>query len=106
MLEGGDRQGKKVYFAGDTAYRTVMEHEDENEVPVCPAFAEIGERIGPFDLALIPIGCVLSVVHTIYIPMSNDGETERILPDGCFQTCMLAHLTVYGYSRILKRRKL
>ncbi|THG94629.1 hypothetical protein EW026_g6882 [Hermanssonia centrifuga] len=56
VLEGGDRQGKKVYFAGDTAYRTVMEHEDENEVPVCPAFAEIGERIGPFDLALIPIG--------------------------------------------------
>ncbi|PSR87211.1 hypothetical protein PHLCEN_2v5218 [Hermanssonia centrifuga] len=56
VLEGGDRQGKKVYFAGDTAYRTVMEHEDENEVPVCPAFEEIGERIGPFDLALIPIG--------------------------------------------------
>ncbi|CAL1711708.1 unnamed protein product [Somion occarium] len=47
---------KKVYFAGDTGYRTVRDGENEEDQPVCPAFAEIGERIGPFDLALIPIG--------------------------------------------------
>lgn len=47
---------KKVWFAGDTGYRTVLDGEDENDVPVCPAFVEIGERIGPFDLAMIPIG--------------------------------------------------
>lgn len=29
---------------------------DENNVPCCPAFKEIGERIGPFDLSMIPIG--------------------------------------------------
>lgn len=34
--------GRAVYFAGDSGY--------------CPAFAEIGERAGPFDVALIPIG--------------------------------------------------
>ncbi|EKM53668.1 uncharacterized protein PHACADRAFT_211339 [Phanerochaete carnosa HHB-10118-sp] len=47
---------KKVWFAGDTGYRTVSAGEDEAAVPVCPAFREIGEREGPFDLALIPIG--------------------------------------------------
>jgi hypothetical protein len=25
-------------------------------LPVCPAFAEVGNRYGPFDVALIPIG--------------------------------------------------
>lgn len=34
--------GHRVYFAGDSGY--------------CPAFAEIGERAGPFHVALIPIG--------------------------------------------------
>ena len=33
---------RKVFFAGDTGYG--------------PVFAEIGRRIGPFDLALVPIG--------------------------------------------------
>ncbi len=47
---------KKVYFAGDTGYRTLIEGEDEDSVPVCPAFKEIGEKFGPIDLALIPIG--------------------------------------------------
>jgi N-acyl-phosphatidylethanolamine-hydrolysing phospholipase D len=33
---------KKLFFAGDTGY--------------CPGFKEIGDKYGPFDLALIPIG--------------------------------------------------
>jgi N-acyl-phosphatidylethanolamine-hydrolysing phospholipase D len=42
--------------------------EDEHLLPHCPAFAEIGERLGPFDLGLIPIGAyeprhVMSPVH-------------------------------------------
>ncbi|KAI9061379.1 Metallo-hydrolase/oxidoreductase [Trametes sanguinea] len=49
---------RKVYFAGDTGYRTVRGNENEDKVPRCPAFAEIGEKLGPFDLALLPIGCV------------------------------------------------
>ncbi len=39
VLRVGER---RVYFAGDTGYH--------------PEFAEIGRRVGPFDLALIPIG--------------------------------------------------
>lgn len=33
---------RAVFFAGDSGY--------------CPAFREIGERLGPFDLSLVPIG--------------------------------------------------
>lgn len=47
---------KKVYFAGDTGYRTVHDGEDEDKVPVCPAFAQVGERFGGVDVALLPIG--------------------------------------------------
>lgn len=47
---------KKLYFAGDTGYRTVRDGEDEDKVPVCPTFAEVGERFGGVDVALIPIG--------------------------------------------------
>ncbi|KAK9265059.1 beta-lactamase superfamily domain-containing protein, partial [Lipomyces tetrasporus] len=51
----------KVYFAGDTGYRHVPKlpaDQDDYaiEMPHCPAFEEIGEHRGPFDLALIPIG--------------------------------------------------
>ena len=50
------RSPMKVYFAGDTAYRTVLEGEDEDKVPVCPAFEQIGNTFGGFDFAMIPIG--------------------------------------------------
>lgn len=39
VLESG---GKKVFFGGDTGYGT--------------NFAEIGKRLGPFDVAILPIG--------------------------------------------------
>ncbi|KAK5116769.1 hypothetical protein LTR62_007443 [Meristemomyces frigidus] len=42
--------GKSVYFAGDTAYQA------ENTPSPCPIFKEIGQSLGPFDLALLPIG--------------------------------------------------
>jgi N-acyl-phosphatidylethanolamine-hydrolysing phospholipase D len=47
--------GHRAYFAGDTAYH--------------PAFREIGERCGPFDFVMIPIGAYdprwfMKIVHT------------------------------------------
>lgn len=48
--------GFKVWFGGDTGYRYVESGQDENTVPYCPAFKEIGNKFGAFDLALIPIG--------------------------------------------------
>jgi N-acyl-phosphatidylethanolamine-hydrolysing phospholipase D len=46
----------KVYFAGDTGYRAVKDGQDEDTVPTCPAFKEIGARWNGFDFAMIPIG--------------------------------------------------
>ena len=49
-----------LYFAGDTGYRSVPEADlslaEEAKLPHCPAFAEIGQQHGPFDIALLPIG--------------------------------------------------
>ncbi|PBK79311.1 N-acyl-phosphatidylethanolamine-hydrolyzing phospholipase D [Armillaria gallica] len=61
-------EGKKVYFAGDTGYRSVKDDENEDECPVCPAFKEIGEKFDKFDLAMIPIGAYkprwfMSTIH-------------------------------------------
>lgn len=59
---------KTVFFAGDTGYRYVPKGTAESDVPRCPAFREIGESLGPFDLSLLPIGLyspreLLSPVH-------------------------------------------
>ncbi|GAA95819.1 uncharacterized protein L969DRAFT_51286 [Mixia osmundae IAM 14324] len=48
--------GKKVYFGGDTGLRYVPLGGDETEQPQCPAFAQIGDTFGGFDLAFIPVG--------------------------------------------------
>ncbi|KAK5102689.1 hypothetical protein LTS08_003489 [Lithohypha guttulata] len=61
LLElNSEEVGKKLFFAGDTGYRRVTTahptQEEEEAMPHCPAFKEIGELLGPFDLALLPIG--------------------------------------------------
>jgi N-acyl-phosphatidylethanolamine-hydrolysing phospholipase D len=45
-----ESDSKKFYFAGDTAYQAV------NTPAPCPAFKEIGENLGPFDMSFLPIG--------------------------------------------------
>ncbi|WWC67746.1 uncharacterized protein I206_101658 [Kwoniella pini CBS 10737] len=49
-----------VWFGGDTGYCTMkIDSHKLEDVPaegVCPAFKEIGERLGPFTVGLIPIG--------------------------------------------------
>lgn len=54
---------KRYYFAGyvvvplrcinsrDTGYRSVPDGQDEGTVPKCPAFKQIGQKYGPFDIA-------------------------------------------------------
>ncbi|GAA5831803.1 hypothetical protein JCM11251_003890 [Rhodosporidiobolus azoricus] len=50
--------GAKVWFGGDTGYRSVPRGftGDVDSLPHCPAFEEIGKREGPFDFSMIPIG--------------------------------------------------
>jgi len=65
--------GKKCrfFFAGDTGYRSVPRDattQQQMNLPVCPAFKQIGNRLGPFDIAAIPIGAydprhLMSPVH-------------------------------------------
>ncbi|KAI9258971.1 beta-lactamase superfamily domain-containing protein [Phascolomyces articulosus] len=79
-LEGvrdGQTSAGKVFFGGDTGYRnvplgtTLDQQYDEDHLdslPHCPAFKEIGSKIGPFDLSLIPIGAYsprwfMSTIH-------------------------------------------
>ena len=54
-------KGKKLFFAGDTGYCAVTSDTQfshkEAPHPPCPAFKQIGDLHGPFDLALLPIGC-------------------------------------------------
>jgi N-acyl-phosphatidylethanolamine-hydrolysing phospholipase D len=60
----------RVFFGGDTGYRTVLDGEDEDAVPVCPAFKQAGDAFDGFDLALLPIGCVRRACGT------GDAEAE------------------------------
>lgn len=88
VLESSLRAPKKIWFAGDTGYRTVWEGEDESKMPVCPAFAEIGNRIGPFDLAMIPIGYAV-LVHPLRLELTQSflqgiRSTIGILNGSCF----------------------
>ncbi|KAH0395455.1 Zn-dependent hydrolase/oxidoreductase, partial [Aureobasidium melanogenum] len=67
--------GKKIWFGGDTGYRSVPDlpeevndYDEKFTYPTCPAFKEIGELRGPFDLGLIPIGAydprfIMSPMH-------------------------------------------
>ncbi len=81
-----DMQGsrKKVYFAGDTAYRSIdtndLSRKEEDAKPLCPTFKQVGELLGPFDLALLPIGLCsprnfMSNVH------ANSWDSIRIHQD-------------------------
>jgi L-ascorbate metabolism protein UlaG (beta-lactamase superfamily) len=81
---------KSLYFAGDTGYRTITKedlHKDISTVPHCPAFAEIGEKYGPLDLALLPIGCFLprtfmSLVHCApedAVCIHNDVRSKKTI---------------------------
>ncbi|WPG99765.1 Hypothetical protein R9X50_00258400 [Acrodontium crateriforme] len=80
--------GKKLWFGGDTGYRSVPELPDDefdydekySHLPTCPAFKQIGELRGPFDLGLIPIGAydprfVMSPMH------ANPYDSVNIFAD-------------------------
>ncbi|KAI8810004.1 beta-lactamase superfamily domain-containing protein [Cladochytrium replicatum] len=69
-----------IYFAGDTGYRSVpegMPAEKEDTLTYCPAFEEIGETLGPFDLSLIPIGAYLPrpFMSTVHL---NPADAVRV----------------------------
>lgn len=62
LADSAQVKPKSVFFAGDTGYRAVLDGQNQESVPVCEAFKQIGERFGPIDFAMIPIG----LVHRVY----------------------------------------
>ena len=89
---------KSVWFGGDTGYRTVPKlpdgtddyGEEYKDLPFCPQFREIGERHGPFDLGLIPIGAysprfMFSPVH------ANPFDAVEIFRDTQCKNAMAIH---------------
>jgi len=90
--------GRKVWFGGDTGYRTVPElpagefdyGEKYSHLPHCPAFKQIGELRGPFDLGLIPIGAydprfIMSPMH------ANPYDSVNIFSDTKCQRALGIH---------------
>ncbi|KAK2627630.1 hypothetical protein QTJ16_003596 [Diplocarpon rosae] len=57
-----------IYHAGDTGYRRTARSDE-----VCPVFAEVGERLGPFDLAFIPLwrGGTLGLISYMGLRLSH-----------------------------------
>lgn len=76
LIEYGN-PNKKVWFAGDTAY--------------CPVFQEIGSKLGPFDLSLIPIGAYnprffmkyQHVNHEEAVQLHQDVQSKRSIAIHC-----------------------
>ncbi|KAL8716317.1 MAG: hypothetical protein Q9220_000222 [cf. Caloplaca sp. 1 TL-2023] len=89
--------GSKVWFGGDTGYRAVPElpkdvddYGPEHDYPHCPAFKQIGELRGPFDLGLIPIGAydprwIMSPMH------ANPFDSVNIFRDTKCKRAMGIH---------------
>ncbi|KAI1958063.1 hypothetical protein LOZ59_003611 [Ophidiomyces ophidiicola] len=84
----------KVYFAGDTGYRSVPDlpngvddYGPDHDYPHCPAFAQVGQYRGPFTLGLIPIGAydpryIMSPMHANphdAVNIFQDTRCERAL---------------------------
>lgn len=65
---------RKFYFAGDTAYQAV------NTSAPCPAFKEIGELLGPFDMSFLPIG-LYSPEHLLGKVHATPEQSLRIHED-------------------------
>lgn len=93
--------GKSVYFGGDTGYRAVSASvpesaanvyspEHHGKLPHCPAFKEIGDLRGPFDLGLIPIGAYSP--RSLFSPMhANPFDAVNIFLDTRCRRAMGIH---------------
>ena len=87
-----------MWFGGDTGYRAVPEMpkgtddygEEFKDLPHCPAFKQIGDLRGPFDLGLIPIGAydpraIMSSMH------ANPFDSVNIFVDTKCKRAMGIH---------------
>lgn len=109
--------GQKLYFAGDTGYRSVPQLPDGEDdygekyasLPHCPAFKQVGQTHGPFDVGLIPIGAykprfLMSGVHanpTDAVNIFLDTKCKRALSMH-FGTWLLTNEEILEPPRLLR----
>lgn len=64
-----------VYFAGDTGYR-----RSHKSPAICPIFAEIGRKLGPFDLSFIPIwrGGTLGFISRLGLRLNHNDVPSSL----------------------------
>ena len=82
---------KRVYYAGDTA----MQHE----------FAEIGERLGPFDLTMIEIGAYDKLWPDVHIGPEQAIAAHRLVRGGVMLPVHwgLFDLALHGWTEPIER---
>ncbi|KAI1499476.1 Metallo-hydrolase/oxidoreductase [Biscogniauxia marginata] len=98
VRSGTPPDSKTVWFAGDTGYRTVPKvpegvndfGPDYQELPVCPQFRQIGERLGSIDLGLIPIGAY-APRHVFSHMHANPFDSVEIFRDTKCKRAMAIH---------------
>ena len=79
-IEGG---GKRLWHAGDSGY--------------CEVFREIGERLGPFDLSMIPIGAYAP--RWFMKPMHmNPEEAVKVFQDTQTQRAIAMHWGTFALT--------
>ncbi|KAF7860833.1 hypothetical protein EAF04_008351 [Stromatinia cepivora] len=98
VSSGPGDNSKSVWFGGDTGYRAVPQvpkgaddyGPEYQHLPICPAFKEIGELRGPFDLGLVPIGAYEP--RHIFSPMhANPFDSVNIFLDTKCRRAMGIH---------------
>lgn len=84
-----------VYHAGDTGYRRSAKSD-----VVCPAFKEIGEKLGPFDLSFVPIwrGGTLGFISSLGLRLAHDGMPSTL--HGSPTDAVSVHLDVRSKNTI------
>ncbi|ODN79283.1 hypothetical protein, variant 2 [Cryptococcus amylolentus CBS 6039] len=75
-----------VFFGGDTGYCALHSHPNPfhlpppPSLPYCPAFKDIGDKLGPFTLGLIPIGAYFPTESMSGMHVSP-GDSVKIFQD-------------------------
>lgn len=81
---------KRLYFSGDTAYKSTSSET------ACPAFAQIGKVLGPFDLALLPIGLFSPIEFMSNVHCCPEDSLEIHKAIGSKKTVGMHYGTVRG----------
>ena len=78
----------RILFTGDTGYRAahkgvLADTPGEDALPCNPTFVQVGDRLGPFDIGLLPIGAYSPRVFMSNVHASPEDAVEIHLDTRC-----------------------